>query len=245
MTRHLSAVFCLAVLCMGAHAAEPVKHPAPSVETYVSLAKLPDWSGSWALPDKAFTAAMGPGGLASGARYQPEYLQGLGPRGKANAEMCLPTGMPGIMALPIGYEFLFTPGRVTIVVEEGPLVRRVFTDGRPHSEDPDITYAGESIGHWEGQVLVVDTVAISPRAQFFMGPRTSGKTHVVERISLQDRDHLRVETLVEDPEALAAPWRYTLTYLRSNVPFTESYNCDNDRDSKGEPDLSPPVLPPR
>jgi hypothetical protein len=77
-----------------------------------------------------------------------------------------------------------------------------------------------------------------------MGPRTSGKTHVIERISLADRDHLRIETTVEDPDALAAPWQYTLTYQRTDVAFVESYNCENDRDSEGEPDLRPPPIPP-
>lgn len=226
---------CAATLGMVAHAAQP--------GGYAELQKLPDWSGTWALPDKAFTAAMAPDGLARGARYKPEYLRQLGPRGKGNSEMCLPTGMPGIMGLPIGYEFLFTPGRVTIIVEEGPLVRRVFTDGRKHSADPDVSYGGESIGHWERQVLVVDTIGITPKTQFFMGPRTSGKAHVIERISLQDRDHLRIETTVQDPEALVEPWQYTLMYQRTDAPFLESYNCDNDRDSQGEPDLRPPPAP--
>ena len=235
MKYRLIAAACAALLGPAAQCAE---------QGYVQLAKLPDWSGNWALPDKEFTAAMGPGGLARSAKYKPEYLQRIGPRGKANSEMCLPTGMPGIMGLPIGFEFLFTPGRVTIIVEEGPLVRRVFTDGRKHSADPDVSYAGESIGHWQGQVLVVDTIGITPQAQFFMGPRTSGKTHVIERISRPDPDHLRIETTVEDPDALASPWHYTLTYKRSGVPFVESYNCENDRDSLGEPDLRPPPIPP-
>ena len=235
MTRSLLAAALAAVLGCAAQCAE---------QGYTQLAQLPDWSGTWALPDKVFAAAMGPAGLARSAKYRPEYLQRLGPRGKGNSELCLPTGMPGIMGLPIGYEFLFTPGRVTILVEEGPLVRRVFTDGRKHSADLDSSYAGESIGHWEGPELVVDTVGITPKAQFFMGPRTSGKAHVIERISLQDRDHLRVETKVEDVEALVAPWQYTLTYQRSDAPFVESYNCDNDRDSQGEPDLRPPPAPP-
>ena len=88
------------------------------------------------------------------------------------------------MTLPLGYEFLFTPGRVTLLTEEGPMIRRIFTDGRTHSADPEPTYAGESIGHWEGQILVVDTIAINPKAEFPNRLKTSGKTRVIERFSL-------------------------------------------------------------
>jgi hypothetical protein len=154
--------------------------------------------------------------------------------------MCLPGGMPGIMAVPLGFEFLMTPGRVTILVEEGPTIRRVFTDGRGHPADPDPTFNGDSIGHWEGDTLVVDTVGIKPKAQFLMGVKTTGKTHVAERIRLVDRDHMLVDTVVEDPIALTGPWHYQLTYVRSKTAFLESYYCDDDRDSNGEPDLTVP-----
>ena len=72
-------------------------------------------------------------------------------------------------------------------------------------------------------------------------PHTGALCHC--RQYLKDRDHLRIETTVEDPDALTAPWRYTLTYQRSDIPFVESYNCDTDRDSQGEPDLRPPPRP--
>lgn len=198
-------------------------------------AKLPDWSGTWSMPDKVFMEMMRVGSVAP---FKPEYAARA--RAKPNSTSCLPTGMPGIMTLPIGYEFLFTAGRVTILTEEGPMIRRIFTDGRGHSEDPEPTYAGESIGHWEGETLIIDTVAIKPNSEFLNRLKTSGKTHVIERISLQDPTHLRVDIEVDDPIALTKPWRYSVTYQKSETSFVESYYCDNDRDSKGEPDLRPP-----
>ena len=86
----------------------------------------------------------------------------------------------------------------------------------------------------------IGDTAISPKAQFFMGVKTTGKTHVTERISLADHDHMTVDTVVDDAIALARPWHYTWTYVRSRVPFVESYYCDDDRDSNGEPNLEPP-----
>ena len=215
----------------------------PQGDTYKAIARLPDWSGTWAKPDHV-TAKGDPRPPEFSPPFKSDYAPALRAKTtKANAEMCLPGGMPGIMGVPLGYEFLFTPGRVTILVEEGPTIRRVYTDGRGHSTDPDPTFSGESIGHWEGKTLVVDTTAIRPKAQFFMGTKTSGQTHVTERMRLLDHDHLRIDTVVDDPVALTMPWRYSWTYVRSKVPFQESYYCDDDRDSNGEPNLEPPPRP--
>lgn len=241
MNKHLLiAVFAV----VSASAAEPqeVAHwPGAQGNTYAAIAQLPDWSGTWAMSDSAFQAS---GKLADAAPYQKKYLldqhDAAADIGKPNPSKCLPTGMPGIMGVPLGFEFLFTPGRVTILTEEGPMIRRVYTDGRKHVEDPVPTYSGDSIGHWEGSTLVVDTVAITPKAEFMRRIKTSGQTHVIERISLQDRNHLHVDTVIEDPVALTAQWHYGWTYERSNTGFVESYYCDDDRDAKGEPDLTPP-----
>ena len=69
--------------------------------------------------------------------------------------------MPGIMTQPYPMEFLFTPGKVTIMIEAYSQWRQIFTDGRKHPEDPDLTFNGHSIGHWEGDTLVVDTVGFT------------------------------------------------------------------------------------
>jgi hypothetical protein len=63
---------------------------------------------------------------------------------------------------------------------------------------------------------------------------------VIERFHLVGRDHLRVDTEIDDSVALTAPWRYSWTYQRSNTGFVESYYCDDDRDANGEPDMTPP-----
>jgi hypothetical protein len=229
--------------------AAPSMHAAASERplgaTYASLANLPDWSGTWVMSDREFQAS---GKISNKAPYKPAYLQtqrdATSDTGKPNAAKCLPSGMPGIMGVPLGFEFVFSPGRVTILTEEGPMIRRIYTDGRKHADDPVPTYAGDSIGHWEGSVLMVDTVAITPKAEFIKRVKTSGQTHVIERIYLVDHDHLRLDTTIEDPLALDAPWSYSWTYERSNTGFVESYYCDDDRDANGEPDLTPPPVHP-
>jgi hypothetical protein len=215
----------------------PRTWPGPQGDTYQSIEKLPDWSGTWVMPDQLRGEF-----LNSKAATAP-FLEGYAARSKpskSNASSCLTTGMPGVMAVPLGFEFLFTPGRVTILAEEGPTIRRIFTDGKAHSPNADETYAGDSVGHWEGKTLVIDTTAIKAKSEFFRGIKTSGKAHVVERISRTDHDHILVETVVEDPGALSKPWHYSWSYVRSEIGFIESYYCDDNRDANGEPDLQPP-----
>jgi len=208
---------------------------------------LPDWSGVWALPDRAFLTAMGSVAHGNGpeaAAYVPGYLASPRVRasqGAANAASCLPNGVPAVMGVPVGFEFLLTPGLLTILIEEGPTIRQAHLDGRSHTADADPSYTGESIGHWEGSTLVVDTTAISSKAQFFFGVPTSGSTHLIERIHLVDHEHLRVDTEVTDPIALEKPWHYGWTYVRSRSDFTANIcDKDSDRDRNGEPDLTPP-----
>jgi hypothetical protein len=227
-------------------------------DTYTSIAKLPDWSGAWVIPGRDFgegemrahipsdplapalTGKYEAMRLAFNARQQTGKDPPNVKPARANSEQCVPNGMPMVMRPPTAIEFLFTPGRVTILTEDGPSIRRIYTDGRPHSKDPEVTYTGESIGHWEADTLVVDTSAISAKAQFMGGVNTSGHAHVVERIHLKDAKHLQIDTVVEDSLALKKPWRYSRTYERYPPAFFEYECAGNNRDAADEPDLTPP-----
>ena len=234
--------------------------PAPAV---------PDWSGAWIRPFEPFAQENGrlrdpadpiaPRLAPAAAALLAETRIGLadrdrggaaadgaaanaGSRRRINSENCLPTGMPNMMRYAFAFEFLFTPGRVTMVLEhDDTSVRRIYTDGRKHSDDPDPSYNGESIGHWEGQTLVVHTRAISRNAELIAGVPTSGQATVTERIHLVDKDHLQIETTVEDPIALLAPWRATRVYDRTTPTFFERHCVENNRETRSDqPDLTPP-----
>jgi hypothetical protein len=230
----------------------------PQGDTHASIAKLPDWSGVWVIPFEAFAqenARQNRPGSTSGPHLTPEFaavrdaairrmLAGGRPdetAGPAGGVGCGgPGGMPHVMRFAFGVELLFTPGRVTMLLEQGPTIRRIFTDGRKHTSDPDLSWAGESIGHWEGDTLVVDTTGISPMARLTNGIFTSGNAHVTERIRRTDRTHLQIDTVVEDPVVLQTPWRYSRIYERSDGSWFERY-CDRNRDGNdSEPDLTPP-----
>lgn len=220
-------------------------------DTYASIAQLPDWSGVWVIPFNDFLREnllqrvvgnrLSPPLTPAFAAMLAGQRRGSPTRKATNAERCLPNGMPNVMRYAFAVEFLFTPGRVTIVLEQDGMIRRVYTDGRSHSKDPDASYAGESIGHWEGDTLVVDTAAISRRAELIAGVPTSGQARVTERIRLRDRAHLEIASVVEDPVALTMPWRRTHVYEQTNIGFFEHICMDNNRDRDGaDPDLVPP-----
>ena len=103
-------------------------------------------------------------------------------------------------------EFLPSPGRVTMLLEQGSVIRRIYTDGRAHAADAEPTWAGDSIGHWEGDTLVVRTTHFKARPERGL-LMTSDKAIVTERIRMRDKDHLQIDTVVEDPVALLEPWR--------------------------------------
>ena len=218
-----------------------------------------DWSGPWIIPEGEFVVSVlreqDPRDPSAPA-LTPVYRAILdaanlrratgrdtsGANLHTNAESCRPPGMPDLMRYPVAIELLFTRGRVTLLSEQGPAIRRIYTDGRAHDPDAEPSYQGESIGHWEGTTLVVDTTAISSKAQLIGAVRTSGQAHIVERLHLTDPAHLQIDTTVSDPLALVRPWRYTRRYQRLDSGFVEMVCLDNNRDADGgEPDLTPPT----
>jgi hypothetical protein len=144
----------------------------------------------------------------------------------SNETKCIPVGIPESLGIPIGHEYLFTPGRVTVVFENG-IVRHIDTSGRPHPADRDLTYtfAGNSIGHWEGRTLIVDTIGITSQAEFLIGLRVTDKTHLTERIFRKDADTLQIDAVLQDPQIFTKPYEYTRTYKRSKVSMLEYYPC--------------------
>ncbi len=211
---------------------------------YHELDRLPDWGGIW------FVAAGASGGGAPRAipELKGEYLErhqawraevtannGVVRRTRSN---CSPPGMPRIMRLAqYPYEFLFTPGRVTINQEAWMQTRTIWTDGRAHKEDPDPTFMGDSIGHWEGDTLVVDTIGISDELEIDTGMPHSARFHLVERIHLSpdDPNVLINEMRMEDPEALAEPFEITVRYRRDRHGSLIEFQCaENDRNPVDE-----------
>jgi hypothetical protein len=200
---------------------------APTAADWTELAKLPDWSGTWNpnVTDqfaqvKSNPLPWRPGALAEFQRLTAAQDSG---RPKGLFVNCLPEGMPSWMLISHNaMEILFTPGRVTLLGEsDGNRLRRIYTDGRPHPEDLDPTFHGHSIGHWEGDTLVVDTVGILPEVYIAVGEAVgvpnNGGLHVIERIHLVGPDELADDLEIIAPKVLTAPWKTTRTYFRQRA----------------------------
>ncbi len=216
--------------------------PAQRAAAYASLAKLPDWAGIWVL-DFSATPQGDPARPVPRLREEAPVLT---PAAEAQLKInladeaknepppsesanCLPPGMPTIMFQPYDVEFLFTPGRVTIIQEAYMQVRRVFTDGRGHPANLDSTFNGHSIGHWEGDTLVIDTVGLGHRTplgyhELMHGPHL----HVIERIHQIGPDKMEDDMTLIDPDVLAKPWHTVHTFTRHRDWDQIEYICEEN-----------------
>jgi hypothetical protein len=137
--------------------------------------------------------------------------------------------MPGIMTQPYPIELLFTPGKVTILIEAYMQIRHIYTDGRPLPDDPDLTFNGTSIGHWEGDTLVVESVGFTPDTPLGAGGmQHSDKMRITERIRLANPDLIEIATTVADPEALQQPYTRTSNFARHRDWTMAEYVCQQN-----------------
>ena len=199
---------------------------------------LPDWSGVWAMMGGTIfdrSSQTGTGGSGTpGVREHPPYnvefenrylaniaLRDRGILPDPNSLCGIPTGFPRIMNLPDVYEFVVTPQQVWILAENGPNVMRIYTDGRDHPPPQDRwpTHTGDSVGHWEGDTLVFDTLSLhSSESGNTLVDRTgltlSDAAHIVTRMRLNEEGNLEAEMTINDEKALTAPWVVTKEYRR-------------------------------
>ena len=121
---------------------------------------------------------------------------------------CLPPGLPRINLMSRPFEIVQTPERILFIYEGGAHVwRQVWMDGRPHPKDPNPDWLGDSIGHWEQNTLVVDSVGFNDRTWLDdAGHPHTEQLHVVERYRRPNFGTLDLEVTVEDPGAYTRPF---------------------------------------
>ena len=199
---------------------------------------LPDWSGVWAMNsgtifDRATVQGQG-GSNTPGVRehppynaeYEAKYLRNLQLRDDGlfpdPLSICgIPSGFPRIMNLPDVYEFAVTRKQVWIIAENGPGILRIYTDGREHP-DPEMmwpTHTGDSVGHWDGDTLVFDTVSLhsSEEGRTILdrtGLYLSDAAHIITRMRKLEETTIEAQMTIEDSKALTGPWVVTKTYRK-------------------------------
>ena len=234
-----------------------------------AFAKLPDWSGLWEWDiligqadgqqlsleglrkARAYIAAMQPTFTPA---WQPKYDQIEKPLEVAIAAdpdhppathtPCETPAFPAT-ALPGMFEWRVTPEETTLISTMGS-VRHIYTDGRNHPPKHDLwpTRMGDSVGHWEGDTLVVDTVATKPQMMWLVHGfpivvPMSDQLRFVERIRMVNHNTMQIQTTTEDPVALAKPIEATITYVR--VTDFDRMIDEDDTDCKPGTDRNPVV----
>jgi hypothetical protein len=173
------------------------------------------------VPFQPWAAAVYDYNSANQSKYDPEGY-------------CLPPGGPRMWATPYPAEIIQLPDQKRIVmIFEGAthIWREVFMDGRPHPKGDELnpTYLGHSVGRWEGDTLVVDTVGFNEATwlDYFGHPHTD-QLHVVERYSRPSKQTLHFEALIEDPGAYTKPFRVAWDIpWRANAELSE-YICQEN-----------------
>ena len=232
---------CLAVVFMGssanavaAHASTPPDHGLTGTwNRYPQIDEKPDpklppppppvgdpplktqYFGPWQTEQKAVKDAE--------ARGQPLYTDYV---------KCLPDGMPTMMLAMFPMEVLQTPGQVTIVQEAYNQVRRIYLNEKQIPiEDAEPGYWGHSVGHWQGDTLLVDTVGIKENVRF-RGVPHSDQMRIHERIHMASPDFFEDQITVEDPVYLTGPWTFSYAYKRLPHYKMLEYVCDSNREYK-------------
>jgi hypothetical protein len=200
---------------------------APSTVDVAKFAALPDWTGVWQGTGTLFDQSRGVRGPETGSSrdyppYKPEWAARYerflkevvwADKFVDPITLCYPPGFPRLASVPFGIQFVVRPEQTWIVYERGP-VRFIFTDGRPHPGEDDLfpSWEGHSVGHWEGDTLVVDTIGLRGGVPVDRtGLVFSDQLHIKERIR-KVGEQLVDELTLEDPEALTEPWVVTRRY---------------------------------
>lgn len=149
---------------------------------------------------------------------------------------CFPHGVPRMMASPYPIQIIQTPGLITILHEVGHNIRYIHMD-QPHPKNPKPSFLGHSVGHWEGDTLVVDTIGFNDRTRIDEeGIVHSDKLHMVERFrKIENGNWLENLMTIEDPVYFTRPWQARRTYAwRSDVRLSEYICEENNRNAPGE-----------
>jgi hypothetical protein len=228
------------------------KSAAEQAKAWTQMSKLPDlWQGTWLSISPIADDFSAPGDYTP---FALEYIKKYVPTDDSPFANCTPLGMP--YAMNIGgmpMKFFQSPGMIALYIESSGAFRFIHMDGRKHSDRPNPTFMGESIGHWEGDTLVVDTTGLlpgtlfqigkqgkdvarqgdpSPMAGVIFGPH-GPKMRLVERMRLVNFNTLENQTTIYDDTIFKQPYavpprRYSRGIERLNEP--QEWVCSDNRD---------------
>jgi hypothetical protein len=213
----------------------------------------PDFSGVYAFGggggrggrgDAAATPAAVPNRptLKPGAE---KYRVVRGAQDTGRTSDCMPLIAPDAFGVPYQFQIIQSKNYLVIFHEYPGTFRIIPLDGEPHQVDPDPSWLGDSVGRWEGDTLVVDTIGFNDKTEV-SGYHHTDALHTVERFK-RTEDAVEYEITLEDPNVFVGPWTETRTF-RPNVPELKrimEFVCENNRDYRPLFGTQAPATPPR
>jgi hypothetical protein len=145
---------------------------------------------------------------------------------------CLPLGIPLVTMLSEVSKIVQAPGVIVIMLELDNAYRQIYTDGRKLPENPSPSWLGYSVGKWEGDTLVVETVGLNDKGWLdVIGHPQSEAMHITERYRRRDFGHLDVETTLNDPKMYTRPFTVKVTHLlQADSDILEYFCAENEKD---------------
>jgi len=145
---------------------------------------------------------------------------------------CLPSGIPEKDAVPAPIKIVQTPDVMVLLYESRTIFRQIFTDGRPLPKDPQPAWQGYSIGHWEGDTMVVDTRDFRDDSWLDMaGHPGTEQLHVIERFTRPNFGSMAIDITVDDPKAYTRSWSLRENFhLLPDADLIEHICEENNKD---------------
>jgi hypothetical protein len=213
-------------------AAAKARVAAPQADLSGVWTQYPHISGRSTFADFSFSKEEPPMTPWAEAKYKaakPVHTGGYQGDSDDSTLNCFPPGVPRIYFFNFPMEIFQVPGRVLIVYEFGHFIRQIYTDGRQHPKDLNPTWMGDSIGKWDGDTLVVDTVGFNDKTWIDqVGHPHSDEFHLIERIRKTAPDMLRIDFTFDDPKAYTRQWTASKQFkLRPDWNIAE-YVCEDN-----------------
>jgi hypothetical protein len=147
---------------------------------------------------------------------------------------CLPPGIPVLSELLSPFKIIQEPELVVILYEHSGIFRQILLDGRTLSKDPNPTWMGYSVGKWDGDALVVDSIGFNGKIWIdFAGHPSTEALHIIERFRRRDFGHLDLQLTIDDPKAYTKQWTAVLPMLFDPDTEVLEYVCnENEKDLK-------------
>jgi len=192
----------------------------------------PDLSGVWEHPPVLDMSKDGKNQKGAGPLPFTDWAKANLVEEVDGSAHCLPLGYVRSAGTPFPFEIVQRPGRIVLLYEFNNDFHVIFMDGRGHPSDLEPTWAGHSIGKWDGDTLVVDTVGFNEKTRLdVVGHPHTGAMHVAERFTPTDPMHIAYEITIDDPKAYTKPFKNVRTFTRQPDWELTEYNCnENNKD---------------